>query len=86
MPKRWISIQSSKDAGCPITEEEHAKWCELVAKRVSEVYQCEAECTAEDTGRTTAYVSGFPSRDEDDVKRGAEAIAQEVWEEGEFWE
>ena len=86
MAKKWISIASSKDAGCPITEEEHEKWCELVAKRVAEVYQCDVECTAEDNGRTTAYVTGFPDAEEDDVKRGAEAIAQDVWEAGEFWE
>jgi len=87
MAKRRVFIVSSTDAGCPLNEDEHLRYCEEVAEAVSLTYPyCQVDCEPGDVMTTTVSTFNFRERDVDNIVSNCKDIAQQVWEDGNFWD
>jgi hypothetical protein len=80
-----FEIESSNDAGCELSTDEHLQYCKLVCAAVSRAYECECECIPADVMRTTVRVYGYNGVDEEILCEDVWRITQDVWEDGEFW-
>lgn len=78
-----IYIKSPNDAGCEISKEEHERYAELVAEAVTEAYGVPCEVELCDCNTTTVHVYG---RSEPGTSNSVRNLAQDVWEQGNFWE
>jgi hypothetical protein len=80
-------IESSKDAGCELSEDEHLQYCKLVCEAVSKAYDgAECECEPADVARTKVRVYGTNGSFENEMCEDVWRITQDVWEDGEFWD
>jgi hypothetical protein len=85
MAKQSILFESSRDAGCELSEEDHLVYCKAVKQALHEAYPTvtDIEVVPENNVRSTAKLYGKWECKEQD-KRIIETIAQEVWERGEW--
>jgi len=82
-----IRVFVPKDAGCLITEKEHATYCSFVAQRVEDHCGCPCKCEALETDETMIWV-GSEAATEDQkasVRSFVLELARVVWSEDRFW-
>ena len=88
MAKRRIFIVSSaNDVGKPLNKEEHLRYCEELEESVLLLYpDYQVDCEPGDVKTTTVSTYNFREREVDNIVSTCRYCAQQVWEDGNFWD